>query len=487
VILGSDPDGLTAAIALARSGYRVLVADEQPTAGGVCAPDEFHPGFVAPGLLHELPMSPAVATQLRLVQHGLELIPPPAIRVGDRVVPGDPLAAAPELGPGWAAHREWVRTCASFLGRVARGAAPPISRDASLWPTVVAALGLRRLGATTMSSVLRRGPLSLKDFLEEFMDDPAVMASLALTGLAGTRLGPLDPITTPALLFRAATAEREPAGGGAGLVAALLACASAEGVTVRTGVSIDRIRVGPDHADGVEIDGHMEDTNGVFAAGSLAPLVDRWLDPLAIPDDLAAPVAGWRARGDIAVVRLALSAPLSVDGTPVARLRTASDLMVLERARDAVKYRGVADVLPLDARQWSAQRAGLAPPGQHVVTVHAHGVSVEATRSWSHTERDALGDRVIQQLEQVAPGVRDAMLECSVLTPADLEQRGLHGGHLWQGELAFDQLWITRPARRLSQYHTGIPGLFLCSSATHPAPFSLGGSGVEAAAAALEG
>ena len=54
------------------------------------------------------------------------------------------------------------------------------------------------------------------------------------------------------------------------------------------------------------------------------------------------------------------------------------------------------------------------------------------------------------------------------------------------GEITLDQSWVMRPSRRLSQYSTPIPGLFLCSAATHPSPFALGGSGIEAAEAALE-
>jgi phytoene dehydrogenase-like protein len=176
---------------------------------------------------------------------------------------------------------------------------------------------------------------------------------------------------------------------------------------------------------------------------------------------------------------------MSIDGQPVRRLRTAATLLDIERARDAVKYRGVAEVPALDARQWTVAHPELAPGGHHVVTVHVHGVSVEATRGWGDAERSTLGDRVVSLLEQAAPGL--SVVGRQVLTPADLEARGLQGGHLWHGEITLDQSWVMRPSRALSQYATPISGLYLCSSATHPAPFAVGGSGIEAAEAALEG
>ncbi len=482
VIIGASPEGLAASVTLAREGFKVLVVDEAATPGGAHAADEFHPGFTAPGLHHDLPLSPHLFDYLDLGSHGLEAAAPPAIRVGEVTHAGDLTSSEGPLST----HGAWLARPRKFLHSVATSAPPPIAAEASAWPALAKAFALRRLGAGTLNTLLRRGPLSLRDYLEELEVRGPAAASVALTGLAGSRLGPFDPITTPGLLFRAVTAASEAVGGGAGLVDSLVSAAEAAGVTLRTGVSVQRVRVGPLHADGVEIDGAMQETRTVFVAGAPEPLLARWLDPLAIPPELEQPLEGWRARGDIAIVQLALSAPLAVDGEPVARLRTATSLVQLERARDAVKYRGVSEAPPLDARQWSLSRPELAPEGHHVVTVHAHGVSLEATRSFSEEDRAALGERVVALLDDAAPGLAKSVLAQAVLTPADLEARGLQGGHLWHGEITLDQSWVMRPSRRLSQYSTPIPGLFLCSAATHPSPFALGGSGIEAAEAALE-
>jgi phytoene dehydrogenase-like protein len=61
------------------------------------------------------------------------------------------------------------------------------------------------------------------------------------------------------------------------------------------------------------------------------------------------------------------------------------------------------------------------------------------------------------------------VLAREVITPLDLERTyGLTGGHIFHGELALDQLFITRPILGWSRYQTPIKNLFLCGSGTHP-------------------
>jgi phytoene dehydrogenase-like protein len=57
----------------------------------------------------------------------------------------------------------------------------------------------------------------------------------------------------------------------------------------------------------------------------------------------------------------------------------------------------------------------------------------------------------------------------------------LHGGHIFHGELALDQLANMRPLLGYSRYESPISGLFLCSAGTHPGGFMSGGSGKMAA------
>src|SRR5262245_16138428 len=80
VVVGSGPNGLAAAVALARNGRRVLVLEAAHTIGGGTRSKE----LTLPGFLHDIcsaihPM--AVASpffrELPLAEHGLEWVHPP--------------------------------------------------------------------------------------------------------------------------------------------------------------------------------------------------------------------------------------------------------------------------------------------------------------------------------------------------------------------------------------------------------------------------
>jgi len=78
------------------------------------------------------------------------------------------------------------------------------------------------------------------------------------------------------------------------------------------------------------------------------------------------------------------------------------------------------------------------------------------------------------------------VLAQELLTPPDIEQRyGTSGGHLFDGELALDQLWLQRPSLGLCRYATPIPGLYLGGSGSHPGGPFRGGAGVLSARALL--
>lgn len=81
VVVGSGPNGLAAAIALAREGLAVLVVEAEPTIGGGARSAELTlPGFVHDicSAIHPLALSSPFLTSLPLAEHGLELVHPPA-------------------------------------------------------------------------------------------------------------------------------------------------------------------------------------------------------------------------------------------------------------------------------------------------------------------------------------------------------------------------------------------------------------------------
>ena len=118
-----------------------------------------------------------------------------------------------------------------------------------------------------------------------------------------------------------------------------------------------------------------------------------------------------------------------------------------------------------------------APAGKHTAWAYCHvpnGSTVDMT------------ERVESQVERFAPGFRDLILARHALGPAELEahNRNLVGGDLNGGAMDLGQL-LFRPVRKLVPYRTPLRGVYLCSSSTPPGGGVHGMCGYSAARVAL--
>jgi phytoene dehydrogenase-like protein len=109
--------------------------------------------------------------------------------------------------------------------------------------------------------------------------------------------------------------------------------------------------------------------------------------------------------------------------------------------------------------------ASLAPPGKHILSIFAQYFPyARSDRAWEAADRDAIADRIVAQLAAYAPNVPGAIEHRQVLAPPDIEaQIGITGGHIFHGELLPGQLFEQRFGVR-----TGVNGVYLCGSGTHP-------------------
>jgi phytoene dehydrogenase-like protein len=120
-----------------------------------------------------------------------------------------------------------------------------------------------------------------------------------------------------------------------------------------------------------------------------------------------------------------------------------------------------------------------APEGRHTAWAYCHvpnGSTVDMT------------DRIVDQIERLAPGFRDRIIGRHAMGPGDLEAYNANyvGGDINGGRQDVLQLF-TRPAIRLDPYSTPDRRIFLCSSSTPPGGGVHGMSGYLAARSALRG
>jgi phytoene dehydrogenase-like protein len=279
--------------------------------------------------------------------------------------------------------------------------------------------------------------------------------------------------------------------GGSGAVAdALAAAARQAGVDLRTGADVARIDVTDGACTGVALaSGERISARAVVSAADPKHTLLRLIDPMHLAPEFVRRVQNIRAHGTLAKVNFAVgslprfSALRSRDEAQqtaalCGRIRLARDIDAIERAFDAAKYGGIADTPWLELTIPSIADPDLAPAGRHVVSVYVqYAPYLRRGASWD-ADRDRLGDITARTIGCYAPGFESTVVAREVITPLDLERTyGLTGGHIFHGEIALDQFFVTRPVLGWARYATPIRNLYLCGAGTHPGGGVTGANG----------
>jgi phytoene dehydrogenase-like protein len=486
IVIGGGPNGLAAAARLGRAGKKVLLLERRATLGGLAGEIEFHPGYRAPGILHDdglLAPRTAARLGLGLDRAGLAFADPSPILLAERAGRGlllarDPARAAAELGPrdtaAWSEYRAFFARVAPFVERLLATPPPPLSpASAGDWLDLLRrGLALLGLGREDTLELLRVAPMCVADFLQERFVSPLLVAGLAAPAVTSTWAGPWSAGTTTNLLLHETAPGRPVAGGPPALVTALERTARAAGVELRTSAEVVRILLDDGRVAGVALAGGASVTAPRIVATcdpkrALLELVEPGALPIAVEEEFL----HIRMRGTAAKVHLALAGPLELatrPGESFAALRVGAEQVdALERAFDAVKYRRISEHPQLDVRVPTIDDPALAPPGHHVVSILASFAPIDVEGGWSAARKSELLESVLRTLAAHAPTLRSRLVAAQVLSPADLEREyALTGGQLHHGEPALDQLAL-RPAASAARYRTPVPGLWLGGSGSH--------------------
>ena len=463
IVVGSGPNGLAAAITLARAGRSVIVFEAKETVGGGSRSEELTlPGFIHDvcSAVHPLGVASPFFRTLPLEEHGLAWVHPEV-----------PLAHPFDDGTAAVLHRS-VEATAESLGRDAaayRRLMTPLVRD---WDRLAAQVLGPLLRVPRHPMVLARFGLravrSARGLAEGVFEGERARALFA--GLAAHAILPLErPFTATfgLLLGAAGHAVGWPVARGgsqsiADALASYLRSLGGELVTGRRVESLDDLP--PARAFLLDV----TPAQVVRIAGQRLPrgyqrkLTRYRYGPAAFKVDFAldGPIP-WKAEA------CGRAGTVHVGGT-------LAEIAKGERAVAKGEHPERPYVLVAQQSLFDPTRA---PEGKHTVWAYCHipnGSTVDMT------------DRIEAQIERFAPGFRSRILARHSRNSVEMEHYNANyvGGDINSGIQDLAQLW-TRPVARLSPYTTPVDGLYLCSSSTPPGGGVHGMCGYHAARAAL--
>jgi phytoene dehydrogenase-like protein len=445
VVVGAGPNGLVAAVLLARAGLAVDVYEAADEPGGGCRTAELTiEGFRHDvcSAVHPLLLASPAFRDLDLPHHGVRLLTPDvafahpldggrAVCVGADV--GDVASALGGDGPAYRRIftplvRDLDKTLPAFLGSM---------RSPPAHPVAAARLGLPGLG-------------SARHLARRFHTDEG----RAL--VAGTAAHSMLPLTAPlsgvfprlftALAHRYGWPVVE--GGSAAIIDALVTELTSLDGQIVTGTLVKRLNDLPD------------------ARATILDVTPRQLIELAgdrLPSRAYRALSGYRYGPGVCKIDWALDGPVPWTAEGCRRAVTlhlggsfeeiaSSEAEVNAGRHPERPYCLVTQPCIVDPSR--------APVGKHTLWAYCHvpnGSDIDMT------------ERIEAQIERFAPGFRDLVIARSTSTAVNEEEHNPSyvGGDINAGAATLRQM-VFRPTPRWNPYRTAIQGLYLCSAATPP-------------------
>jgi len=509
IIIGAGHNGLVTACYLAKAGLKTLVLERREIVGGAAVTEEIAPGFRCSALAHST--APRVIKDLKLADHGLELISSPVhllalAQDGKSIsIYNDTAQTVRELEGVSAkdakSYPEFERSFAR-IGKMLRPLltkTPPAIDNPSpgeLWQLGKLGRSFRGLGKQDAYRLLRWGPMAVADLVAEWFETETLRAAVAARGIFGAFAGPWSAGTSAGLLWQAALDGHafSPAtfvrGGMGKLTETLADAARHAGVELRAATSVSRIETTEDRAARVVLgNGDEISARAIVSNADPRTTLLKLVDPVYLEPNFISKIRNYRATGVSAKVNLALSRLptfAGLDGDAATklsgRIHIGPDIDYLERAFDAAKYGDYSPHPYMDITIPSLVDPALAPGGAHVMSVYVQYAPHKLKEGDWNARREEFADNTIEVLSSYASDIKELIVGRQVITPLDLEKvYGLSGGHIHHGEQSLDQFFTFRPLIGYAKYRTPIKGLYLCGAGTHPGGGITGMPGANAA------
>lgn len=464
IIVGSGPNGLSAAITLAQTGRKVLVLEAKDSIGGGTRTAEITlPGFHHDicSAVHPLGAASPFFSDLPLTGYGLEWVTPPValahpLENGKAVILTTSLEeSAASLGSDGPAYKRlmspfvdnWQKILEDILGPMP---IPPKN------PYHLAHFGVQALRPA-------------RGLAERIFQNNSTRVLFA--GLAGHGMLPIEKITTASFALVLGILAHTvgwpfPRGGSQSISDALAAYLYSLGGEIVTGQRVNSLSDIP---------------KSRMILFDLTPrqIIDICGDHL--PSRYRNQLAAYRYGPGVCKVDYALSGPIPW---------TAKDC----RRAGTIHLGGSMEEISMsENRVWSGEHPEKpfvllaqqslfddlrSPAGKHTAWAYCH-VPHGSTRDVS--------EQITAQVERFAPGFRDLILAKHVFTASEMQDYNSNyiGGDINGGVQDWRQLF-TRPVPRWSPYSMPVKGMYICSSSTPPGGGVHGMCGYHAARKAIK-
>lgn len=509
VVIGSGINGLVAAAEIAASGRAVALVEAADRIGGFIAGDDelTLPGFVHDtySAWHPLFVTGGAYATLGedLHRHGL------VYANADDVVTGS-VATGPGAQRCVVAHRDPAKTVEQFSPEDAVAYLAMLDHIGGDIDVIGGLLGseTRSIGAARHAvSMLRRGARHTEGWVRDAVSSGRRWGRRNFTGphvdqlwapwLLHAGLSPDSATGGLMIPLFAATMHGAglpvPQGGQRAFLAAFTALLVERGVDLLTGAPAERIIVERGRATGVIVGGRtIHAAEAVLASVTPQSLYTELLPASAVPVPVRAEAAEYQFG------RAAMQIHVALD-RPIAFTRSELATAPLVHLSDGSNSTGIAcsqaeaGLLPtrptvVVGQQFLVDETRV-PDGKGMLWLQLQEVPfapvgdsagvLDTGHGWTDELVAGYTDRVLDHLEEAAPGMRDTILAVKTISPVDLSRANVNAVHgdPYCGSAELDQNIFWRPGPHSARHRTAINGLWHIGAATHPGPGLGGGSG----------